>query len=331
MKTMIHIEQVRKIYKTGATTIEAVKGVNLTIERGETIGLVGESGSGKSTLGKILIGLEPPTNGTITYRGTELWNKKKFNRIRPGEIQIVFQDPQSSLDPRMRIKDIIIEPLLALSSKERKEKGSKERLVYLMNRVGLKEEHLDRYPHEFSGGQRQRIAIARALITDPLFIILDEPTSALDVSVQAQVLNLLKELKKERNLTYLFISHNMSVIRYMCDRIAVMYKGKIVEIGPVHAIFQNPKHPYTKILLSSLPSLLDKKREKINFAQSVEHNSETACVFYTKCPFRREICLIEPDYQNTAENHSVSCHIYQEEEQICYKGTESVNLERVKI
>jgi oligopeptide/dipeptide ABC transporter ATP-binding protein len=291
---MIDIHQVRKTFKTGAVKIDAVKEVNLSIQQGETLGLVGESGSGKSTLGKMLIGLETPTNGTITYQGIELWKKQKFIRIRPGEIQTVFQDPQSSLDPRMRVKDIILEPLLALNTKERKEKGSMKRLIYLMKRVGLKEEHLDRYPHEFSGGQRQRIAIARALITEPRFIILDEPTSALDISVQAQVLNLLKELKKEKNLTYLFISHNMSVIRYMCDRIAVMYKGKIVEIGPVQSLFQNPKHPYTKILLSSLPSLYEDTKEKINFADPASLSSESACVFYQKCPFRQKICLTEP-------------------------------------
>lgn len=306
---MIDIHQVRKTFKTGAIKIDAVKDSNLSIQQGETVGLVGESGSGKSTLGKMLSGLETPTDGMITYKGIELWKKQKFKRSRPGEIQTVFQDPQSSLDPRMRVKDIILEPLLALNTKDRKEKGKMERLIYLMKRVGLKEDHMDRYPHEFSGGQRQRIAIARALITDPQFIILDEPTSALDISVQAQVLNLLKELKREKNLTYLFISHNMSVIRYMCDRVAVMYKGKIVEIGPVQSIFQNPKHPYTKILLSSLPSLFEETKEKINFSHPASLSSESACVFYQKCPLRQKICLTEPGNQPASENHTFSCHL----------------------
>nr|WP_106781055.1 ABC transporter ATP-binding protein [Lysinibacillus timonensis] len=256
---MIEISQIEKIYKTGNQNMHAVKPTNLVIEEGEILGIVGESGSGKSTLGKMIIGLESPTKGTISYNGTQLWVKNKYKRIRAGEIQTVFQDPQSSLDPRMRVKDIILEPLLAFPRLQRNQMGNIERLLHLMKRVGLKEEHLNRYPHEFSGGQRQRIAIARALITDPKCIVLDEPTSALDVSVQAQVLNLLKELQKERNLTYLFISHNMSVIRYMCQRVAVMYKGELVEVGSTVDIFETPKHSYTQKLLSSVLSIQEKE------------------------------------------------------------------------
>jgi ABC-type oligopeptide transport system ATPase subunit len=256
---MIEIRQVEKTFYTGKRSMKAVGPIDLSIYQGEILGLVGESGSGKSTLGKMLIGLEAPTGGDITYQGKPLWVKKKYKRSRPGEIQTVFQDPQSSLDPRMQIKDIILEPLLALPNPERKEKGNLERLKQLIKRVGLKEEHLGRYPHEFSGGQRQRIAIARALITDPAFIILDEPTSALDVSVQAQVLNLLKELQSERQLTYLFISHNMSVIRYMCERVAVMYKGNLVEVGSTKEVFETPQHSYTRKLLSSVLSVHDQE------------------------------------------------------------------------
>ncbi|WP_339288007.1 ABC transporter ATP-binding protein [Ureibacillus sp. FSL K6-0786] len=252
---MIEITNLEKIYNTRKQTMKAVKSLNITIREGEVLGIVGESGSGKSTLGKMIVGLEAPTSGTITYKGKPLWKKNKYERTRPGEIQTVFQDPQSSLDPRMRVRDIIKEPLHGLPKPERKEKGELERLIQLIKRVGLKEEHLDRFPHEFSGGQRQRIAIARALITDPSFIVLDEPTSALDVSVQAQVLNLLKELQKERQLTYLFISHNMAVIRYMCQRVAVMYKGEIVEVGETQKVFEHPEHPYTKKLLSSVLSV----------------------------------------------------------------------------
>ena len=252
---MIEITNLEKEYKTGKQTMKAVKSVNLMIHEGEILGIVGESGSGKSTLGKMIIGLEAPTSGTITYNGKPLWQKNKYLRPRPGEIQTVFQDPQSSLDPRMRVKDIIMEPLLGLPSSDRKEKGDLDKLIELMKRVGLKEEHLDRFPHEFSGAQRQRIAIARALITDPSFIVLDEPTSALDVSVQAQVLNLLKELQRERQLTYLFISHNMEVIRYMCKRVAVMYKGELVDVRETQDVFENPQHPYTEKLLSSVISV----------------------------------------------------------------------------
>jgi len=261
MNPLLAVNGVSKEYTKGNHRFQAVAGVDFAITRGETFGLIGESGSGKSTLGKMITGLEPPTSGTITYEGNSLWNGNRFNRLKPGEMQIVFQDPQSSLDPRMRVQAIITEPLLALPPAERKEKGSKERLLALITRVGLKPDHLNRYPHEFSGGQRQRIAIARALITDPNFVVLDEPTSALDVSVQANVLNLLQELKRERNLTYLFISHNMAVIRYMCDRMAVMQKGRIVEIGHVNEIFVNPVDSYTKTLLSSLPQLHEKKED----------------------------------------------------------------------
>ncbi|NGQ96762.1 ABC transporter ATP-binding protein [Brevibacillus sp. SYP-B805] len=264
MKPLIELKGVHKYYGKGKQRIAAVRDVTFQIEAGETFGLIGESGSGKSTLGKMLIGLEPPSEGEVRYAEKALWKGQSFHRPRPGEIQIVFQDPQSSLDPRMRVKEIILEPLRALPRLERLEKGGEERLHALIRRVGLKEEHLSRYPHEFSGGQRQRIAIARALITDPAFVILDEPTSALDVSVQAQVLNLLKELKQERNLTYLFISHNMSVIRYMCERMAVMCKGEVVETGTADEIFRTPSHPYTQTLLASLPSIFRDKRVEAN-------------------------------------------------------------------
>ncbi|MET3290372.1 ABC transporter ATP-binding protein [Brevibacillus fluminis] len=255
MEPLIQLSNIQKVFGSGTQQVTAVSDVSFDIYPGETFGLIGESGSGKSTLGKMLIGLEAPTQGDVLYAKGRLWQGGAFKRQRPGEVQIVFQDPQSSLDPRLRVKEIVLEPLLALPAAQRREKAAPQRLSELITRVGLKEEHLSRYPHEFSGGQRQRIAIARALVSDPKFVVLDEPTSALDVSVQAQVLNLLKELKRERNLTYLFISHNMAVIRYMCDRMAVMYKGKIVEVGASQKIFRAPDHDYTKTLLSSLPSM----------------------------------------------------------------------------
>lgn len=239
--------------------VKAVDRVSCHIQRGEIYGLVGESGSGKSTIGNMIVGLLQPTSGSITYQDEALWCKNKFRRPSGGKMQIVFQDPQSSLDVRMNIRQIVTEPLRALSYKKRKEKHNDQYLSDLLRRVGMHEEHLDRYPHEFSGGQRQRIAIARAIITEPEFIILDEPTSALDVSVQAQILNLLKSLQKELDLTYLFISHDMSVIRYMCDRVGVLYHGKLVEEEDTETLFTTPKQEYTRQLLSSLPQFFRKK------------------------------------------------------------------------
>ncbi|PRX42535.1 peptide/nickel transport system ATP-binding protein/oligopeptide transport system ATP-binding protein [Planifilum fimeticola] len=301
---LIRFHRVEKRYGP----LRAVRQADFSIRRGEVFGLVGESGSGKSTIANMLIGLTPPSDGTISYMEKPLWRKGSFHMPRPGELQIVFQDPQSSLNPRMTVREILLEPLYAFRAAERKEKGSPERLASLIKQVGLKEEHLSRYPHEFSGGQRQRIAIARALITDPSFLILDEPTSALDVSVQAQILNLLKRLKRERNLTYLFISHNMSVIRYMCDRIAVIYKGKIVEIAPAAEMFRKPGHPYTRILLSSLPGVYGKARDPLSFAPPVSEEKADACIFYEKCPLRRERCLEAPAFVTWEGDWGGACH-----------------------
>ncbi len=235
--------------------VTACDHVTFHIKKGETYGLVGESGSGKSTIAGMIIGLLEPTSGSIRMNGESLWQNGNYKRNKDGAIQIVFQDPQSSLDPRMTVRQIITEPLRVLPKAVRRERSDDRYLANLLKRVGLNEGHLDRHPHEFSGGQRQRIAIARAVITDPQFIILDEPTSALDVSVQAQILNLLNSLQQERQLTYLFISHDMSVIRYMCDRVGVLYHGKMVEEDETDSLFKAPRHEYTRKLLSSLPQL----------------------------------------------------------------------------
>jgi peptide/nickel transport system ATP-binding protein/oligopeptide transport system ATP-binding protein len=310
LTALLDIQQVDKIYGSGSNKVRAVNQVTLTIHQGETVGLVGESGSGKSTLGKMLVGLEVPTAGVIQYAGKSLWGHRKFKRPHPGEIQTVFQDPQSSLDPRMKIKSIILEPLHALRLSQRRQKGNQHRFLTLINKVGLKEEQMNRYSYEFSGGQRQRIAIARALITDPSFVVLDEPTSALDVSVQAEVLNLLKKLKVGTKLTYLFISHNMSVIRYMCDRIAVMYKGTIVEMGPAQAVFDHPRHPYTKILLSALPQVHQAIKQPLTFAEPKD-GGEAACIFFDKCPYRQNKCRRAPHFRKEKElNHGFACHFY---------------------
>lgn len=313
MSELVKFKSINKTYGHGSQSICAVNNVTLTINQGEVLGLVGESGSGKSTLGKMLVGLEPPSEGTIKYSGKLLWANKKFKKPHPGEIQTVFQDPQSSLDPRMKVKSIILEPLYALNLKKRREMGKSGRLLELIQKVGLKEEQLERYPNEFSGGQRQRIAIARALITHPSFIVLDEPTSALDVSVQAQVLNLLKKLRAESQLTYLFISHNMSVIRYMCDRIAVMYKGTIVEIGTAREVFEHPRHPYTKILLSALPHVHQERVTPTTFAEP-ESAGKEACIFFERCPFRQEVCRQAPAFEKEEEtDHRFACYFGSKE------------------
>lgn len=250
MEDILNIQGLKKVFGK----FSALNGVSFNLIKGETFGLVGESGSGKSTIANTIIGIHSPTEGKVLFNGIKLWTENKYHCGEHGKIQIIFQDPRSSLDPRMTIRKIITEPLIPLSKERRKDKGSKENLIKLMKSVGLKEEQLDRYPHEFSGGQRQRIAIARAIITDPEVLILDEPTSALDVSVQAQILNLLKDIQKEKKMTYLFISHNMAVIKYVSNRIGVLYKGDFVEMGNTKDVFNCPKHDYTKKLISSIIS-----------------------------------------------------------------------------
>ncbi|MCL6577390.1 ATP-binding cassette domain-containing protein [Kyrpidia sp.] len=230
--------------------------ISFSVRAGEVFGLVGESGSGKSTLAHLIMGLEEPDGGEIRFRGQILVGGGKRGTFPYGDIQMVFQDPRSSLDPRMRIRDIVLEPLRAVSPERRREYGNDEALVELMRRVGLHPDHLHRLPHEFSGGQRQRIAIARSLITRPTLVILDEPTSALDVSVQAQVINLLKDLQQQFGLTYLFISHNMGLVKYFCDRVGVLYQGRLVEVGDADQIFTQPREAYTQKLLESVPSVV---------------------------------------------------------------------------
>ncbi|MHC6179618.1 ABC transporter ATP-binding protein [Clostridium sp. JNZ X4-2] len=248
METILEIKNLKKVFGK----FSALKGVSFKLNKGETFGLVGESGSGKSTIANIIVGIHSPSSGNVIFKDRELWKNNKYNCGEYGKIQIVFQDPRSSLDPRMTIKSIILEPLLALPKSIRQEKASRQNLAKLIKSVGLQEQHLDRYPHEFSGGQRQRIAVARAIITEPEVIILDEPTSALDVSVQAQILNLLKDIQKETNMTYLFISHNMAVVKYISSRVGVLYKGKFVEMGNSQEVFKCPEHDYTKRLISSI-------------------------------------------------------------------------------
>ncbi|MDD1768473.1 MAG: ATP-binding cassette domain-containing protein [Methanomassiliicoccales archaeon] len=340
------------ILKRQLGNVRAVDGIDLAIKRGQTVGLVGESGCGKTTAGRCMLNLIPPTEGHVFYRmpfdirkrlsdleeqlariannggeGTsseqieqeieeiestyalDLKDTEDMRRLRQN-MQIVFQDPFSSLNPRMLIRDIVGEPLLVHGVAKGEE--MRERMIALLERVGLNPEHLYRYPHEFSGGQRQRIGIARALVLNPEFIVLDEPTSALDVSVQAQILNLLNDLQEEFNLTYLFISHDLSTIRYMCDFVNVMYLGKIVESASKNELFRKPMHPYTEALLSVIPVPdPDLKRDRIVLTGDIPSpaNPPAGCRFHTRCRYREAICEEkDPPLEDKGGGHLVACH-----------------------
>jgi oligopeptide transport system ATP-binding protein len=293
--------------------VKAVDNINIEIRKGETFGLVGESGCGKTTLGRVLIHLIPPTAGTLCFMGSELnaITKSELRKLRP-HMQIVFQDPSSSLNPRMTIKQIIGEPLKI--NKKLKGEALTTKILDLLKTVGLDEQHLYRYPHEFSGGQKQRIGVARALALNPDFIVLDEPTSSLDVSVQAQILNLFKDLQEKFGLTYLFITHDLSVIKYISNRVAVMYAGKIVEVAPTKEIFREQAHPYTKALLSAIPIPNPKLKTKhIHLKGEVPSliTPPAGCRFHPRCPDCKSVCKeIEPVMKEIHEDHFVACHLY---------------------
>ncbi len=293
--------------------IKALDGVDFHIDEKETLGLVGESGCGKTTLARTLLQLTEPTAGKVFFRGQNIYQMdssglKEFRR----KAQIVFQDPFTSLNPRMTIRKIISEPLITHKIAERAERSAI--ILEMLENVGLSKEHLRRYPHEFSGGQRQRIAIARVLVLHPEFLVLDEPTSALDVSVQSQILNLLMELRERFTITCLFISHDLGVIRYLCDRVGVMYLSKIIEIGDANEIFESPKHPYTQALISSiLPLNLEVKRKRIILKGEVPSpiDPPSGCRFYPRCSFVKPICnREEPQFISVCRAHKVACHLY---------------------
>jgi len=293
------------------TAVRAVDGVSFDVARGETLGLVGESGCGKSTTSETLLGLREATGGSVRFDGDDVFEMSTDERTRfRQDAQVVFQDPFSSLDPRMTVGEIVTEGLRIHGLADRPERT--ERARELLERVGLSARQVDRYPHEFSGGQRQRVGIARALALDPEFVVLDEPVSALDVSVQAQVLNLLADLQEEFGLTYLFVAHDLSVVRHISDRVAVMYLGKVVETGPVDEIFEDPQHPYTQALLDSVPraSVEEYGRRGGNLEGDVPspRNPPPGCRFHTRCPHARAACKRElpPDY-DVGANHEAAC------------------------
>jgi oligopeptide transport system ATP-binding protein len=294
--------------------VRAVDGISFSIERGKTLGLVGESGSGKTTIGRTLIRLYKPTAGQILFGNQDLATLKgeELRQIRR-RVQMVFQDPYASLNPRFTIGSLIAEPMHIYNVAPRNE--IRERTAELLKVVGLRSEYIDRYPHEFSGGQRQRIAVARAISINPEFVIADEPVSALDVSIRAQVLNLLQRLQRQFNLTYLFVSHDLSVVRHVADRIAVMYLGKIVELADRDELYRAPKHPYTKALLSAIPipdPRIEKRRQRIILSGDLPSpiNIPKGCRFHTRCPMAQEICRVEePAFEHKeGREHFAACH-----------------------
>lgn len=294
--------------------LKAVDDVSFRIDKGEAFGLVGESGCGKTTLGKILVNLHSPTGGKILFEGKELTAlKDKERRSYCKDIQMIFQDPYASLNPRMTVGDIIAEPITI--NKLLPANKVEERVIYLLNCVGLAQHQRNRYPHEFSGGQRQRVGIARALAVQPKLIVCDEAVSALDVSIQAQVLNLLDDLKKEFGLTYLFIAHGLNVVKHISDRVGVMYLGKMVEIAPKRELYSNPLHPYTQALLSAIPIINpEKKKERIILKGDVPSpiNPPAGCRFCSRCFKELDQCkLKEPVLKEVSPNHWVACHLFE--------------------
>jgi len=315
---LLEVRDVKKYYPvTGGLfsrhlgDVKAVDGVSFHIEEGETLGLVGESGCGKSTLGRVILRLEEPTGGSIFYRGADITGlgRGELRALRQ-EIQMIFQDPQSFLDPRMTVGQSVGEALLIHGVRDERER--EQRVAEILVRVGLEAQHALRYPHEFSSGQRQRIGIGRALILSPKLIIADEPVSALDVSIQAQILNLMLDLRKEFGLAYLFIAHDLSVIRHVSHRVAVMYLGKIVELAEKAEVFQNALHPYTEALLSAVPAI-GQKKSRILLTGSVPSplNPPAGCRFHTRCHRVLPVCRHEePGLKDVGGGHLVACHLH---------------------
>jgi oligopeptide/dipeptide ABC transporter ATP-binding protein len=319
-----HFPFQKGIFSRAGGTVFALDGVELAIKEGETLGLVGESGCGKSTLGKIILRLMEPTEGQVFFEGKELFKlgKEELRRLRP-QMQMTFQDPYSSLNPRMRVGDIVGEGIAIQDGGDKKQK--REMVAHLLEKVGVPAQMMDRYPHEFSGGQRQRIGIARALIMDPKLVVADEPVSALDVSIQAQVLNLLMDLREEYHLTCLFIAHDLRVVEYISDRVAIMYLGRIVELAESHEIYLNPLHPYTEALISAIPLLAAPSlRGRILLEGDPPPSPvdrQAGCKFFSRCRRQLHRCTQEdPALHEVSPGHFVACHLY--DRQIQESGTQ---------
>lgn len=322
--SLVEIKNIKKYYpiksglfKKTVGHVKAVDDISLAIKRGETLGIVGESGSGKSTLGRTILQLLPSTGGQVLFEGQDI-SKLKQRELRAyrRHMQMIFQDPFGSLNAKMSVRELIEEPLVIqtnLSKQERNKKAEE-----MMEKIGLRIKDLQKYPHEFSGGQRQRISIARALIIQPKFVVCDEAVSALDVSIQAQILNIMKDLQEDLKLTYLFISHDLSVVKHMSDRVAVMYLGRIVEFAPKKDIYNEPLHPYSQALLSAVPVISsEEKREKITLSGDLPSpaNPPSGCAFRTRCPAAYKKCEIErPELKEIKPGHYAACHLHNSHE-----------------
>jgi oligopeptide transport system ATP-binding protein len=309
----MHFPVYAGVFRSQVGTIKAVDGVTFDVRRGETLGLVGESGCGKSTTGRTILQLYKPSAGAIYLDGEDLLQLRGGAlRHRRRKMQMIFQDPYASLNPRMTIGEIVAEPLEVHNVVRGRKKS--ERVAYLLQVVGLNPQYANRYPHEFSGGQRQRVGIARALALDPSFIVCDEPISALDVSIQAQVVNLLEDIQKKMGLTYLFIAHDLSMVRHISTRVAVMYLGKLMELADRNEVYEDPLHPYTQALLSAIPipdPKLEEKRKRIILTGDVPSpaNPPSGCVFHTRCMYAEPVCTDKiPDWREAHHGHWVACH-----------------------
>jgi len=317
MSNILELSNVRKEFHTSSSkrAIVAVDNISLKLEKGKTLGIVGESGSGKSTLGRLMLRLIEPSAGEIKFNDVNLLNLKNTElRKMRSKMQMIFQDPMSSLNPRMSIRQLVSEPLeIHRNLKDSEQNAAVEEII---TKVGLEKSALDKYPHEFSGGQRQRISIARAVINNPSLIVADEPVSALDVSIQSQILNLLMDLRNDLNLSFVFISHDLSVVRHIADEVAVMYLGNIVEIAPADQLFSNPQHPYTQALISAIPQVEKEKRvNRIILKGDIPNPADapTGCYFHPRCPIAIDKCSsLAPALKITGANHLTSCHLVTE-------------------